>query len=110
VDEGLYDVIRTLGGARRDEIFLICFPASLPAIFAGLQISLSMAWMCVLAAELVSARSGLGFLIINGMNGSKPQLILAGMVMIALVAWLTSVAMSYVEKRLCPWKRDIAGF
>lgn len=110
VDPQLYDVIRSLGGNRRDEIFQICFPASLPAIFAGLQISLSMAWMCVLAAELVSARSGLGFLIISGMNSSKPALILAGMVVIALIAWLTSLFMSYLENVLCPWKRDISGF
>ena len=61
VDPQLYDVIRSQGGNRRDEIFQICFPAS-AGIFAGLQISLSLAWMCVLAAELVSARSGLGFL------------------------------------------------
>ncbi len=110
VDTQLYDVIRSLGGNRRDEIFQICFPASLPAIFAGLQISLSLAWMCVLAAELVSARSGLGFLIISGMNSSKPALILAGMVVIAFVAWLTSLTMSYLEKILCPWKRDISGY
>lgn len=109
VDPQLYDVIRTLGGNRRDEIFQICFPGSLPAIFAGLQISLSMAWMCVLAAELVSARSGLGFLIISGMNSSKPSLILSGMVIIALIAWVTSQAMSYLENALCPWKRNIAG-
>ena len=110
VDPQLYDVIRSLGGNRRDEIFQICFPASLPAIFAGLQISLSLAWMCVLAAELVSARSGLGFLIISGMNSSKPAVILAGMVVIAFIAWLTSLLMSYLEKVICPWKRDISGY
>jgi ABC-type nitrate/sulfonate/bicarbonate transport system permease component len=110
VEPQLYDVIRFLGGGRRQEIFQVCFPGALPAIFAGLQISLSMAWMCVLAAELVSARSGLGFLIISGMNASKPSMILAGMVMIALVAWLTSLGASYLENRLCPWKRDISGF
>lgn len=110
VDPQLYDVIRSLGGNRRDEIFQICFPAALPAIFAGLQISLSLAWMCVLAAELVSARSGLGFLIISGMNSSKPAIILAGMVVIAFIAWLTSLLMSYLEKVICPWKRDISGY
>jgi ABC-type nitrate/sulfonate/bicarbonate transport system permease component len=110
VDPQLYDVIRSQGGNRRDEIFQICFPASLPAIFAGLQISLSLAWMCVLAAELVSARSGLGFLIISGMNSSRPALILTGMAVIAMVAFLTSLAMSYLENLLCPWKRDVSGF
>jgi len=59
IEPQLYDVVRMLGGNRRDEILHVCFPAAFPAIFAGLQISLSCAWTCVLAAELVSARSGL---------------------------------------------------
>lgn len=109
VEPELYDVIGTLGGSRRHEIFLICFPAALPAIFAGLQISLSMAWMCVIAAELVSSQSGLGFLIISGMNELNAAMILAGMVIIALVAWVTSAVMSYLEKVLCPWRRDISA-
>lgn len=109
VDPQMYDVIRMLGGNRRDEIFQICFPAALPAIFAGLQISLSMAWMCVLAAELVSARSGVGFLIIIGMNTSRPAVVLAGMVVIAVIAYLTTVFMDQLEKWLCPWRRDISG-
>ena len=59
IEPELYDVVRSLGGDRRDEIIQVSFPAAFPAIFAGLQISLSIGWTCVLAAELVSARSGL---------------------------------------------------
>ena len=73
IEPQLYDVIRMLGGNRRDEILQVGFPAAFPAIFAGLQISLSIAWTCVLSAELVSARSGLGFVIIQGMQPSQPS-------------------------------------
>jgi len=109
IEPELYDVVRMLGGNRRQEIINVCFPASFPAIFAGLQISLSIAWTCVLAAELVSARSGLGFVIILGMNLSRPALIVGGMVVIALVAWLTTLLVTVLEKFACPWKREIAG-
>jgi ABC-type nitrate/sulfonate/bicarbonate transport system permease component len=109
VEPELYDVIRMLGGNRRDEIIQVCFPAAFPAIFAGLQIALSIAWSCVLAAELVSARSGLGFIIIRGMNLSRPAMIVGGMVVIALVAWGMSQLVSGLEKLLCPWKREIHG-
>ena len=105
IEPQLYDVVRMLGGNRRDEILHVCFPAAFPAIFAGLQISLSCAWTCVLAAELVSARSGLGFIILLGMTQSKPALIVGGMVVIAMVAWLTTLLVSGLEKVLCPWKR-----
>ena len=107
IEPQLYDVVRMLGGNRRDEILHVCFPAAFPAIFAGLQISLSCAWTCVLAAELVSARSGLGFIILLGMTQSKPALIVGGMVVIAMVAWLTTLLVTGLEKALCPWKREI---
>ncbi|MHC1729816.1 MAG: ABC transporter permease [Syntrophobacteraceae bacterium] len=105
IEPQLYDVIRMLGGNRRDEIFQVGFPAAFPAIFAGLQISVSIAWTCVLSAELVSARSGLGFIIIQGMQLSRPALVLAGMVVLAFVAWGTTLLVTGLEKYLCPWKR-----
>ena len=109
IDEELYDVVRVLGGNRRDEILQVSFPAAFPALFAGLQISLSIAWTCVLAAELVSARSGLGWIIIRGMKLTKPELVLGGMAIIAIVAWGTTLLISALEKLICPWKRGIEG-
>jgi len=109
IDEELYDVVRVLGGNRRDEIFQVSFPAAFPALFAGLQISLSIAWTCVLAAELVSARSGLGWIIIRGMKLTKPELVLGGMAIIAIVAWGTTLLVSALERLICPWKRGIEG-
>jgi len=98
-----------LGGKHRDEILQVCFPAAFPAIFAGLQISLSIAWTCVLAAELVSSRSGLGWIIIQGMRLTRPDLVIGGMALIALVAWLTTLLLSGLERMICPWKRQIGG-
>jgi sulfonate transport system permease protein len=107
VEPELYDVIRVLGGKRKDEIIEVCFPASFPAIFAGLQISLSVAWTCLLAAELMNARDGMGFLIKRGMDTYQPALVLGGMILIALMAWLSSLAITLIERRLCPWKTGI---
>jgi len=109
IEPELYDVVRSLGGVRRDEIIQVSFPAAFPAIFAGLQISLSVGWTCVLAAELVSARSGLGWIIVQGMKQTKPELVIGGMLIIALVAWLSSLALSSLERLVCPWKREIEG-
>jgi ABC-type nitrate/sulfonate/bicarbonate transport system permease component len=107
IDPELYDVVRVLGGGRRDEIIQVCFPAAFPAIFAGLQVSLSVAWTCVLAAELVSSQSGLGWIIMLGMRLTKPALVIGGMIVIALVAWTTSLLVTGLEKLICPWKREI---
>ncbi len=107
IDPELYDVVRVLGGNRRDEIIQVCFPAAFPAIFAGLQVSLSVGWTCVLAAELVSSQSGLGWIIIQGMRLTRPALVIGGMAIIALVAWTTSVLLTGLERLICPWKRQI---
>lgn len=107
VDEELYHVIRMLGGNRRHEIIQVMFPASFPTIFAGLQISLSMAWASVLAAELVGAREGVGFIIVSGMNQSNTAMIFAGMVVIAITAFAISAGLSYLERWVCPWKADM---
>jgi ABC-type nitrate/sulfonate/bicarbonate transport system permease component len=109
IDEELYDVVRSLGGNRRHEIWYVSLPASLPALFAGIQISLSIAWTCVLAAELVSARSGLGWIIIRGMKLTRPELVIGGMIIIAVVAWGFTLAIGAIQKALCPWRRDIKG-
>jgi ABC-type nitrate/sulfonate/bicarbonate transport system permease component len=109
IDPELYDVVRVLGGDRRHEIIQVCFPAAFPAIFAGLQVSLSVGWTCVLAAELVSSQSGLGWIIIQGMRLTRPALVIGGMAIIALVAWTTSLLVTGLEKLACPWKRQIEG-
>ena len=109
IDPEMYDVIKVLGGKRWNEIIQVSFPASFPAIFAGLQISLSSAWTCVLAAELVASRSGLGFIIVQGMKISDTSMVIGGMIIIAIVAWSTSLLVMGLEKLLCPWKRGIGG-
>jgi ABC-type nitrate/sulfonate/bicarbonate transport system permease component len=107
VDPGLYDAIRMLGANRRQQLIHVTLPAGFPALFAGLQIALSVAWGCVLAAELVGARSGLGFMIILGMNTSRPALIVGGMVVIAITAFLITYTLSKVENVVCPWKVEL---
>ena len=109
IDPELYDVVRIMGGKRWDEIRLVCIPASMPAISAGLQIAMSSAWGCVLAAELVSSKSGLGYIIIQGMKVSDPAMVIGGMVVIAVIAWLISQAMDWIDRKLCPWRRDISS-
>ena len=107
VEPELYDVVRVLGGNRKDEIFQVSFPASFPSVFAGLQISMSIAWTCVLAAELMNARDGIGFLIKRGMDTHQPALVLSGMILIAAAAWCTSQVLTLVERKFCPWQRSI---
>lgn len=107
VDPELYDCIRNLGANYWQEHFQVTFPASLPAIFAGLQVALSTGWTCVVAAELVGAREGIGYLTFIGMKVDDTAMTIAGILTICLVSFLSSVALTYLERWLCPWKRDL---
>lgn len=105
VDPELYDAIRNLGASYWQEHLQVTAPSCIPAIFAGLQIALSTAWTCVVAGELVGARSGVGFIITQGMKLDNTAMCIAGMLMICLVSFLTSFVLSLIERWLCPWLR-----
>jgi len=107
IEPELFDVVRMIGGKRWDEIRLVCIPGALPAITAGLQIAMSSAWTCVVAAELVNSRSGLGYIIIQGMKLSDPGMIIGGMLIITVVSLIFTQGMTFITNKLCPWQREI---
>lgn len=81
----------------------ILIPASLPIIFPGLRIALGVGWMCVVAAELIAAQSGLGYMIQQNRVLLQTQNVVTGMITIGLVGFAMSALMSMLERRLIPW-------
>lgn len=81
----------------------VVFPASMPAIIAGLKIALSSGWMVVVAAEMIASKSGLGFLITRGNESTDMPLVLCGMILIGIVGALLSTLFTFIERWLCPW-------
>ena len=77
----------------------VILPAALPQIITGLRIALGVAWLVVVAAEMIAVNSGLGYLIIDARNaGKRYDLVVAGMVMIGLIGLLLDVLMRQLEK------------
>jgi NitT/TauT family transport system permease protein len=75
----------------------VVFPAALPQIITGIRIALGVAWLVVVAAEMIAVNSGLGYLIIDARNaGMRYDLVVAGMVMIGLIG----LALDYLVRRL----------
>ena len=74
-------------GVSRTKLFLqVVFPATLPQIIVGMRIGLGVAWLVVVAAEMIALRSGLGYLIIDSRNaGNRYDLVIAGMIIIGLI-------------------------
>jgi NitT/TauT family transport system permease protein/sulfonate transport system permease protein len=82
----------------------ILIPASLPIIFPGLRIALGVGWMCVVAAELIAAQSGLGYMIQQNRVLLQTQNVVTGMITIGLVGFAMGGLMSVIERRLIPWR------
>ncbi len=76
----------------------VIFPAALPQIITGMRVGLGVAWLVVVAAEMVAINSGLGYLIIDSRNaGTRYDLVVAGMVIIGVIGFLLDAIMKRLE-------------
>jgi len=87
-------------GVSRYKLFIqVVIPAVLPQIIVGSRISLGVAWLVVVAAEMIALHSGLGYLIIDSRNaGNRYDLVVAGMVMIGITGLLLDSTMRRLER------------
>jgi len=99
------DVGTIFNANNRQKLFQIAIPSALDAIFAGVRTSTSAAWMVVLAAEMLGAKSGVGFLITRGMDSMDMPLVLMAMIAIGIVGALLAIFTQFAERLVCPWTR-----
>lgn len=86
-------------GVTRKKLFMqVVFPATLPQIIVGMRIGLGIAWLVVVAAEMIALRSGLGYMIIDSRNaGNRYDLVIAGMIIIGLIGLALDGIMRLLE-------------
>jgi len=92
--------------SRRALFGQVVIPAVLPQIIVGMRIGLGVAWLVVVAAEMIALRSGLGYLIIDSRNaGNRYDLVIAGMIIIGLIGLLLDGGMRLLEGlKLVRWR------
>lgn len=100
------DVGRMFNANQRQLLIDIALPSALQSIFAGFRTATSGGLMVVLAAEMIGAKAGLGFLITRGQDAFDVPLIMVGMLVIAIVGTLISIFTDYLERWVCPWTRN----
>ena len=89
---------QNFGVSRRTLFRRVVIPAVLPQIIVGMRIGLGVAWLVVVAAEMIALRSGLGYLIIDSRNaGNRYDLVIAGMIIIGLIGLLLDGTMRLLE-------------
>lgn len=104
IDPLLISAGKILGANRRQLLMDVAFPATIPAILAGIRTALSSGWMCVVAAEMIAAKQGVGFLIVRGQEIGDTAMIVVCMLAIGIVSALMSQILIKLEGVLCPWQ------
>ncbi|MGH8635220.1 MAG: ABC transporter permease [Burkholderiales bacterium] len=100
IDPVLVHAGQVLGCTDRASLFRkVIFPAALPSIVVGLRISFGTGWAAIIAAELVAARSGLGYLIANGMEILRADKVLVGMAMIGVLGVCFDALFRFLHRR-----------
>ncbi len=97
------NVAKVLQLPKSEYFFKILFPAALPYIFTGLRISIGLAWLAIIAAEIVmSGIVGIGFFIWNAYQNSQISEIILALVYIGLVGWLLDKMMERIQTLILP--------
>jgi NitT/TauT family transport system permease protein len=93
------NVGRNFGLRTPDFVYRVLYPAVMPQLITGLRITLGIAWLVVVAAEMIAVNSGLGFLIVDARNaGNRYDLVVAGMVIIGMIGLLLDLGMRLLER------------
>ena len=94
---------RALGASNRQVLTEVVLPSAVPSILTGIRIALGAGWTTLVAAELVAATSGIGFMIQSAAQFLVTDIVIAGIIVIALIAILLEYAARLIERRLVPW-------
>lgn len=104
VDRKLVEVAEMAGLDRLALVRRVLLPAALPSVMTGLRNGLSLAWMFMVAAELIAATRGLGYLLTDGRETARADIVLAAIVLLALLGKLSDTGMAALERRWLAWR------
>jgi bicarbonate transport system permease protein len=100
------NVAQVLQLSRQEYFFKILFPSALPFIFTGLRIAIGLAWLAIIAAEIVmTGVTGIGFFIWNSYQNGQVSEIIVALVYIGLVGWGLDVLMVWVQGKILPYSK-----
>jgi NitT/TauT family transport system permease protein len=108
VDNSILETAYTLGAKRRHALWLM-FRASFPAIFSSFRILYDIGWTYVILAEMVNARKGVGYMVEAARKVLDFERVYAGIIAIGIAAFLFRFLLTFLEKRLFPWRNAVSA-
>lgn len=97
------DSVRTLGGGRWEVLSQVVFPGILPGVFGGLSVGMGVSWICVISAEMISGRLGIGYRTWQAYTVLAYPDVFVGIITIGVLGFATSAAVELLGRRLTRW-------
>lgn len=95
-------------GATRWQVLLrVILPSAMPEILTAMRIGIGFGWTTLVAAEMVAATSGLGYMVLSASQFLQTAVVIMGIIIIAAIAYLFDMVMRMAERRLVPWKGKV---
>ena len=94
----------SLGASKKQILMHVILPNSLPEIFTGMRVAMGICWGTVVAAELVAAESGVGFMIMAASKFLATDVVVLGVIIVGLIGYSIDILMRKLEAKLIPWK------
>lgn len=109
VDRGLIEMARMFGASRTEVFKRVVLPAATPTIFVGLRLSGTISLLLLVAAEMIGAKQGLGFLIINAQYNFEIPLMFASIVLLAIIGLGVNYSLLVLQGWFCRWENAHKG-
>ena len=100
-----HDVGRTFGASRWQTFRTIAFPGALPLIMTGVRLAIGLALILIVIAEMIGAKSGLGYMIWNAWQIFAVPTMYVGLITVSVLGVLFTLALTEAERLLIPWRR-----
>lgn len=97
------DSVRTLGGGRLDVLRQVVLPGILPGLFGGLSVGMGVAWICVISAEMISGRLGVGYRTWQAYTVLNYPDVFVGIITIGVLGFVTAAAVELIGRRATRW-------
>jgi taurine transport system permease protein len=94
----------SMGASRAQVIWHVIVPAALPEILTGMRIGIGVGWTTLVAAEMVAASAGLGFMVLSAAEFLVTEVVILGIVLIGIIAYAFDLFLRWLEIVLVPWK------
>jgi len=109
VDRKLIEVGQVYQLSQAEMLTRVIIPAALPSVFTGVRYGLGVAWLGLVVAELMGATQGLGFMLIEGREFVRIDVVVAGILMFSLVGKAVDLFVRQLEARFLRWRDTYAG-